>query len=335
VSPRVRLQVLAVVCLVVVLAAGVYLARAVMQSRDERATVSSKSRGVADAVPGPRLVFRTTNQGATNGLVSVLPLDRLSGHRATLGLDCDRVDANRTETVCLRTRRGVVTTFEARMYDAKGHETAHWPLPGIPSRTRLSPSGRLVADTTFVTGHSYMQVGFSTATEIRRVGGASYGNLEKFALMVDGRRITASDRNIWGVTFAKDDNTFYATAAFGGKTWLVRGDLAKRTLTSVRENAECPSLSPDEQRVAYKKKVPADSKHWSLAVLDLASGQETVLGEKRSVDDQAEWLDDHTLLYGLPRAGDTGVTDVWRIGTEAGARPQRVVEEAWSPSVVR
>ena len=44
-------------------------------------------------------------------------------------------------------------------------------MPGIPSRTRLSPDGSLVSTTTFVSGHSYMQVGFSTATEIRDVGG--------------------------------------------------------------------------------------------------------------------------------------------------------------------
>jgi hypothetical protein len=324
-----------VVCVVVVVVAGGYLARATVKARDERAAVSPGPRHETARVTGPRLVFRTTNRGAANGLVSVLPLARLSGRRSVIGPDCDRVDANRFESVCLRTRRGVVTTFEAQMYDARGHETAHWPLPGIPSRTRLSPSGRLVADTTFVTGHSYMQVGFSTATEIRRVGGASYGNVEKFALLVGGRRITASDRNIWGVTFSKDDNTFYATAASGGKTWLVRGNLADRTLTSVRENAECPSLSPSEQLVAYKKRVPAGSTHWALAVLDLTSGHETVLGEKRSVDDQVEWLDEHTLLYGLPRAGQTGVTDVWQIGTSVGAQPRRVINDAWSPAVVR
>ena len=156
-----------------------------------------------------------------------------------------------------------------------------------------------------MTGHTYMQVGFSTATVIRGSDGKSYGNLEKFRLVVDGRTITASDRNIWGVTFAEDDDTFYATAASGGKTWLVRGDLSARTLTSVHQNAECPSLSPDGSLVAYKKRVPVGGKHWSLAVLDLASGRETVLGETSSVDDQVEWLDDvHAALRPAARCRD-------------------------------
>jgi Tol biopolymer transport system component len=53
----------------------------------------------------------------------------------------------------------------------------------------------------------------------------------------------------------------------------VRGDLAARTLTSVHPDAECPSLSPDGLRVAYKKNVATGSvSHWAIAVLDLRSG---------------------------------------------------------------
>ncbi len=239
------------------------------------------------------------------------------------------------QTVCLHTRRGVATTFEGLLFDAAGRQVMRWGLPGIPSRVRLSPSGRLISDTSFVTGHTYMQVGFSTATVIRSTSGKTYGNIEKFSLLEDGREITARDRNIWGVTFGDDDDTFYATAAWGGRTWLVKGDLSARTLSTVRENAECPSLSPDGTHVAYKKRVPEGGKHWSLAVLDLDSGQESVLGERRSVDDQVEWLDDTTLLYGLPREGEVGVTDVWALGTATGARPRLVIRNAWSPAVVR
>ena len=334
-SHRARLQVLLAVVSVVLVAAGVYVARAVLGASDERAALGS-SRPTATAQAGePRVVFRNSDQGASNGLVSTVPLDDLSGRRTVLGPGCDRVYATAEETVCLHTRRGVATTFEGQLFDAAGHEELHWPLPGIPSRTRVSPSGRLVSDTSFVTGHTYMQVGFSTATVIRGVDGKSYGNLEKFRLVVDGRTVTASDRNIWGVTFAEDDDTFYATAASGGKTWLVQGDLSERTLTSVHQNAECPSLSPDGTKVAYKKRVPVGGKHWSLAVLDLASGRETVLGETHSVDDQVEWLDASTLLYGLPRPAETGASDVWAIGIAAGDTPRRVIKNAWSPAVVR
>ena len=197
-----------------------------------------------------------------------------------------------------------------------------------------------VASTVFVAGHSYLATGFSTATAIRRLGrgGQStrdYGNLEDFALVVDGRRVEPVDRNIWGVTFAADDRTFFATASTRGEQWLVRGDLAEETLTTVRRNAECPSLSPDGRRVAYKKRVGESGNRWAIAVLDLASGEETILGEERSVDDQVEWLDDETLLYGLARAEEPGRSDVWAIRAHGESEPALFLRDAWSPSVVR
>ena len=71
----------------------------------------------------------------------------------------------------------------------------------------------------------------------------------------------------------------------------------------MRTDAECPSLSPDGTRVAYKKRGDRATGEWRLAVLDLATGKETLLAERRSVDDQVEWLDDDRILYGLPGRG--------------------------------
>ncbi|WP_435885828.1 hypothetical protein [Streptomyces erythrochromogenes] len=58
----------------------------------------------------------------------------------------------------------------------------------------------------------------------------------------DGGPYRSADVNFRGVTFADDERTFYATMAAGGRTHLVRGDLAERTVTTLRENVECPSL---------------------------------------------------------------------------------------------
>ena len=69
---------------------------------------------------------------------------------------------------------------------------------------------------------------------------------------------------------------------------------------------------------------------------DLATGDRTLLAKgPRGLDDQVEWLDDDTLLYGLPRADDPGVTDVWSVDTSADASPTLLIEQAWSPTVVR
>ncbi|MFP3570759.1 hypothetical protein, partial [Paraburkholderia sp. SIMBA_030] len=79
---------------------------------------------------------------------------------------------------------------------------------------------------------------------------------EDFALLVNGSRLQPEDRNIWGVTFVPGQaDTFYATAASAGRIWLVRGSLSGRTLTAVHDNVECPSISPDGTRIAYKKNV--------------------------------------------------------------------------------
>jgi hypothetical protein len=283
----------------------------------------------------PHIVFRNTAQGTGYGKVATVPLASPSAAREITDRPCDRVYATAEVLSCLHIQRGVPTTFRATVFDRTGSEVASWPLPGIPSRTRLSQDGSLVATTSFVTGHSYATVGFSTETVVTRVGGESYGNLEDFALFINGERLTTADRNIWGVTFADDNTTFYATAASGGRTWLVHGNLADRTLTAIADNAECPSLSPDGTRVAFKKNSGTpENPHWGIAVLTLTTEEEVVLPEPKNVDDQVEWLDDSTLLYGLAREGAVGDSDVWSISSAGTAAPALFIEHAWSPSVV-
>jgi len=282
------------------------------------------------------IAFRHTGLDNEYGVVAVVPLADPEGARAFTGAVCDRVYATPAGASCLSTERGVVTTFKQSQLDTSWQTVSSRPLTGQPSRTRISPDGSLVATTSFVAGHSYMTVGFSTATEIHSPDGTSYGNIEKFQLVLDGKDVAPKDRNIWGVTFAPDDRTFYATVGTGGKTYLVKGDLEKRTLTSVVEGVECPSLSADGSRIAFKQLGTVDGqKGWTPAVLDLATDERTVLtGETHNVDDQIEWLDDDTILYGLPRSDEPGVTDVWSLDTTADAEPQLFIEQAWSPTVV-
>lgn len=266
--------------------------------------------------------------------VDLVPLADPSGPRTSTGEQCLRVYAAAGVTVCLRIA-GPGPTYEAAVVDDRVDPTHVVPLPGVPSRARVSASGRIVSWTSFVTGDSYsVPGGFSTRSGILdTTSGEVVESIEDFDVEVDGSPLTTPDLNVWGVTVAADDRTFYATVASGGRTWLAAGDLATRTLRAVRRDAECPSLSPDGTRIAYKKRIGRFGP-WDLAVLDLATGRERRLPGTAGVDDQAEWLDDTTLVY----AGVPSGARLPAIHTVAadGARPAQVIlPDATSPSVVR
>jgi hypothetical protein len=60
--------------------------------------------------------------------------------------------------------------------------------------------------------------------------------------------------------------------------------------------------------------------------------RETPLAEPRSVDDQAAWLDDQTVMYGRV---DGATTDVWTVPADGTGSPRLLVRQAFSPAVIR
>jgi hypothetical protein len=342
VSTRARLITLAAIVIVAVGGAVWYVIGARNEQQDANRTAAANAPVTgpdpATVAAAPHLAFRSTALGAGYGRLALVALSDPAGQRAIAPASCDRVYARTSVAVCLVAERGLVTRYHADVLDARWAVTQRAPVAGLPSRARISPDGSLMATTTFVTGDSYASPGtFSTRTVVSPTKGGEGIELEQFKLLINGKAVNAIDRNLWGVTFAPDNRTFYATAATGGKTYLVRGDLSARTLTSIREDVECPSLSPDGKRIAFKKHGSLPAGQWRLAVYDLDSRKETVLTETHSVDDQAEWLDDTTVLYGLPRSGQNGAAtaDIWAVPADGSGAPRVLVENAWSPAVVR
>ena len=293
---------------------------------------------LAGIAAGPHVVFRHTGVDSSYSALSIAALEASTARdRAAAGLSCERVSFSRDRGICLQADRGVFTTYKAVVFDRDFNAIRTIALDGSPSRTRISPDGRVGTLTVFVGKDlGYTSSTFSTRTLlVDMAGGDVLADLEQFTTWRDGARFTAPDFNFWGVTFARDSNVFYATLRTQATTYLVRGDLALRKLTVLKENVECPSLSPDNRRIAFKKRVGPQPDAWRLYTLDLASMTErAVAAETRFIDDQAEWLDDGHVLYAVPRAG-TATSDAWVAPIEGDGPARIFLEQAESPIVVR
>jgi hypothetical protein len=336
-SLRTRLVVLGLICVAAIGGAVGYL----LSSRDDQRAAARHAPPVpqvslAAVEHQPRIVFRNTALGTSYGRVAMVPVSAPSGPRALTSTSCDRVYATAKDTLCLSSDLGVVTTYAAHVLGNDFKPTQKLPLTGIPSRARLSRDGSYAATTSFTSGDSYAGTSFSTRTVVTPVGGTSTGNLEDYALIHDGQTIKPVDRNYWGVTFAANDDTFYATVEWAKHTWLARGSISQRQIVTLHEDAECPSLSPDGKTIAYKQHGDLPAGKWRLVVYDVASGKVTPLAETRSVDDQVEWLDDNTVMYGLNRSGtQAATTDVWSVPADGTGTAKVLIPQAWSPAVVR
>ncbi|SDG10466.1 hypothetical protein SAMN05216553_105350 [Lentzea fradiae] len=320
-----RVRRLAVAGAAILVVIGGTAAYVVTAATDAKQPASADAEPVAEARAGD-LLFVDLAGGQHR-------VEKLAGGtRSPTDIACQRFFAAAGTSVCLKLS-GPGPSYAAEVSrDGKPFRTV--PLPGIPSRAKVSVTGNLVTWTSFVSGDSYaVPGGFSTRTgylDLRT--GATEESIEHFTATVEGSVLTASDVNYWGLTVASDDRTFYATIASGGFTWLVKGDLETKSVTSLRRDAECPSLSPDGTKIAYKKRIGRLGP-WDLAVLDLTTNEEKRLPGTAGIDDQTTWLSDTEVAFAaVPK--DARLPAV-HVAPADGSEPARVlIPDATSPSPV-
>ena len=253
---------------------------------------------------------------------------------------CERSYFGSQTGLCLAINRETISPKAYAVFlDNALKPTRQLPLDGLPIRARVSPDNRWAAATVFVTGESYIG-DFTTRTSLFNLqDGSVIDNLETFTTERDGKVIKEVDFNFWGVTFFPGGDRFLATLGTAGKRYLVEGDINRRLLKVIHDDVECPSLSPDASTIVFKRASTVKGA-WRLWAMRLDSGEAwPVTDEDRYIDDQAEWLDNNRVLYGLlygegipENALSIWVSDVSR---ETGFDAKIFVRSASSPSVVR
>ena len=300
---------------------------------------AAKTRPFRRPARARTILFRYNGIDADYGRLALVHSDDLSRRRFIGGMSCEVVAFSAGRGICLTAERGALTTYAATLFDGSFHHVLTLPLQGVPSRCRMSPDGRIAALTVFLSGHSYASPHFSTQTLLLDAASAKIlANLDDFTVNLGGRPFISPDFNFWGVTFTPDSKSFYCTLHTNGVSYLLKGDIASRTATVLREDVECPSLSPDGTRIAYKKPLTVGGRiSWQLEVLDVASMKETPLAERRSIDDQLQWLDNARVLYAVSEnpGGSSASTDVWLARIDGRAAPALYLAKAYSPAVAR
>ena len=303
----------------------------------------------------PQLLFRDTNFGNQYGRLKKASLSQPDGPRETAPLSCELVHFAADRGVCITARRGAFTTYEAIIFGPNFQPIFRLPLEGPPTHVRVAPDGRVAAITIFVRDETdeveieAEELSFSTLTTIVDL---HQGNVlvedmaAEFTVRLGGKRFQAANMNFSSVTFTRDGNQFYATlqtktqtSLTDERTFLVKGILAFGEVEILRDDIENPSLSPDNTKIAFTKRVDLASgrRIKRLSVLDLQTLVEQPLAETRNVDEQVEWLDNSQVLYSLPDEATAARRNIWVVQANGrgNPNPRRFAKDASSPAVVR
>jgi hypothetical protein len=293
---------------------------------------------VNDMRAKPHLLFQSAS---AYGRVGVVTLDNLVDQKIMDTLECERSHFGKDGGLCLvLNRESMQPRAFAYFLDNQFQPLGRLDLAGLPIRARVAADGRHAASTVFVTGENYASEDFTTRTTLYDLPARkAIVDLERFTVERDGKPFSSIDFNFWGVTFRRDSNRFLATLGTGGKRFLVEGDIARRHFRVIADDVECPSLSPDERHVVFKRQ-RVRAQGWQLWAMNLETRETWAISEdQQDIDDQVEWLDDTRVLYGMVLG--SGLPEqalgLWatRIDPAAGKNREFFLRSAWSPAVIR
>jgi hypothetical protein len=315
-------KILVAIAVLCVLGAGAYVAYAALGPSETTTDTRPEAKAV---LAGSDVMVRAVDPDnpQLNGRVFEVKKGKV---RHDGDLACERVYYATGHGICMAVAPSGVD-YEAKVLGPKMETENTITISGLPSRARVSADGRYGAMTVFVSGDSYLEssTAFSTRTYLVDMSsGEGFAQLEQFGVEKDGKPFDAVDFNFWGVTFdPEDSDRFYATLGTGDEHYLVEGSVEGREMKVLRDGVECPSLSPDGKWIAYKSRI-GHSNRWHLRVLDVATLKDHAVAEERSIDDQAEWLDNQTLAY-------SNGHNVYTVPADGSGEPELLVRNASSP----
>jgi len=284
-----------------------------------------------DRLPaGRRLLVRAADAAAPRVDGRVYELSHERGVEPAGRLVCKQVHASRLGPGLCLALAPSERSYEAIVFDADRKPRLRFPIQGVPDRARVSRDGKLAGYTTFDRGSSQGYFantsGFSVDTRIVDLAtGDTVLYLDDRLEVVrrDGKPFRPVDVEYWGVTFGRGGR-FLATMGDVFDHYLIAGDARSSRVRILAKGIECPSLSPDGRRIAYKRRVPY-SDTWRFHVRDLSSGRDVALAETRSIDDQPEWLDDDRIVYSDDKA-------TFVVPADGRGEPKRLARGATSPA---
>ena len=288
---------------------------------------------------GPRIVFRHTGIDSQYGVVAVVPLDDPSGPRAFTGIACDRVAAtargrlvpgHRPRRRRRRTRAGARRRLAAgRQHRPAGHPEPHPALPRRHARgdDRLRGRPLLHVDRLL---HRHRGARRSAAAS----GGATSRSSSWSSTAARSTPSTATS----GASRSSTTTPSTPPSPPAARPGWSRATSPTRTLTAVAERRRVPvAVTGRHPRRLQGRRRPGSagscgsSPSWTSRP---ASARCSRPGPADSTT-RSSGSTTTPLLYGMPRADEPGVTDVWAVDATADAAPRLLIEQAWSPTVVR